>query len=667
MDSQFFINGVEIILSPDTVIAVTYQSNNIGELQKRQGSYTNTFEVPMVDQNAQALEHSNLMTSATLYPYKILTGTLIQDGIEVFTDGQVKIVSIQNNIAKINIVAGNVDLSKAIGDLIVGDLFTDDIVYPWTLENVYNSRDKSKYYIYPVIDWRIDLNTMFSSPSIDVRQLLPCALMTEVFNRLENYTGYTFTGDYINSEDHKNMILTPSDFSRNPDFYEDEKTGLSAIGSITPGVGGLPPDIDYVWTQTFEIAQGAATEQHDANPVYEGYYLGNQGGFNIPLGSYFPPTDNVGTLKFAARLYLVWKKKIGEDYGIGQQPQSRNYQYITRIKKGGTTVAEISSDIINTSFFDPFEVVVDIDTGEIVLDSGNQYFVQIEFRIQQHSNIQTTFAVSGFQNLFTHLPTDSITYEQDIRFRDLFRMKVKDVFYDILNLRGLIIQTNSYTKEVQFNQFNDLIKNKSIARDWTEKIDINTNVLSFTFGKYSQRNNLLFKENSEVTQGLGDFYFNVNDENLDAESNAVQIKHPATEETGRYLGENIPTIEGIDDLNKWQKPEHRILQLNNQSTQYNVSFEDGSSTLNSNTNIPFCDFVGFEELVPNYYNALTNILDNTKALGLVFNLTPVDIQELDFTIPIFLNVPEMDVNGYFYINKISNYSKGKTSCELIRL
>ena len=54
-------------------------------------------------------------------------------------------------------------------------------------------------------------------------------------------------------------------------------------------------------------------------------------------------------------------------------------------------------------------------------------------------------------------------------------------------------------------------------------------------------------------------------------------------------------------------------------------------------------------------------------MQLVFKLTPLDIQELDFSIPVFLDVAEMDINGYFYINKISNYSGGLTSCELIRL
>lgn len=653
MNDQFFINGIEIVLSPGTVIAVTYQSNNIGELQKRQGSYTNTFDVVMIDENAQSLEYSHLMTSASLYPYQILTGTLIQDGIEVFTDGQVKIVSIENGIAKINIVAGNVDLSKAIGDLIVGELYKDDTVYPWTLQNAYYSRDKSRYYIYPVVDWRTDLETMFSSPSIDVRQLLPCALITEMFERLENYTGYTFTGDYLESDAHKNMILTPSDFSKNPDYYEEED---------------LTAKLEYdTWIGQLLLPEDSGNLSSENVPYY------NNLDSNFTSTHYYPAQNEKGSLSFAFTPYYTLS--FTPSSGIIQITEQWFY-FVARIKNNsGDVLAEYTSETITGEVtvdnitLEPMNVV-NIQTDVIDLFVGEGYFVSIEMFGNGHPSLDTRMRIQNksYEDIiFYRRPTDVLTYGNDIRFRDLFRMKVKDVFYDILNLRGLVIQTNSYTKEVQFNEFNDLIKNKSIAKDWTEKIDVRNSVLTFTFGKYAQRNNLLFKDNSEVTQDLGNFYFDVNDENLQAESNAVQIKHPATEEQNRYLGANIPTIEGIDDLNKWQKPEHRILQLTNQATQYDVDFEDGTSTLTTTSNIPFCNFVGFDELVPDYYSALTSILDNTKALGLVFNLTPLDIQELDFSIPVFLNVPEMDINGYFYINKISNYSRGLTSCELIRL
>jgi hypothetical protein len=666
MNRQLFANGIELDLTGSTVIAVTYQANNIGELQKRQGSFTNTFQVIANDHNAQALEYSHLMTSSTLLPYKKILSTYIQNGVEVFSDGEMRISKVENGYFHLNVVAGNVDLSSAIGDLIVGELFADDTVYPWTLQNVYDSRDKSRYYIYPIIDWRIDLDTMFDAPTIDVRQLLPCALMTSIFERLEDYTGYTFTGDYIESDEHKNMVLTPSDFSRNPDYYnEDLMRSYGLNNGFTGGVSNQYKTLSVPMSSSDQI---------------DGYALSffiDDGNFSG--GVYYPPVDEVATLSVKGSFKALWEYDDLSQFGAFNSPSELEIYLVAQIKEAGTIIAEetygtVSGSIINEGWgVTPLEIVVDLSTPEMILSSSTYYFVQFILHVKPDpyadSTIQWTLETPSdiLDSGFTSYPTPSIVYGQDIRFRDLFRMSVKNVFYDILNLRGIIIQTNSYTKEVQFNFFNDLIKNKSIAKDWSDKISIKSKSLAFQFGSYAQRNDLLFKDNSEVTKGLGNYYFNVEDENLNAEATAVQLKHPATEQTNKYLGSNIPSIEGIDDLNKWHKPEYRILQMSVQNSSYTVTFDDGTTALYAVDNIPYCKFEGFDVLVPKYYEALTDILETTKALNLVFDLTPIDIQELDFSIPIFLNVPKLDLNGYFYLNSISNYKGGATACQLIRL
>ena len=653
MNRQLFANSIELDLTGSTVIAVTYQANNIGELQKRQGSFTNTFQVIANDHNAQALEYSHLMTSNTLLPYKKILSTYVQNGVEVFSDGEMRIDKVENGYFHLNVVAGNVDLSSAIGDLIVGELFADDTVYPWTLQNVYDSRDKSRYYIYPVIDWRIDLATMFTTPTIDVRQLLPCALMTAIFERLEDYTGYTFVGDYIESDEHKDMVLTPSDMSVNPEYIDEETTKAYFIKN-TASSGTW-------WFGEHTIPEGNGITQFSENIPFT---QNDAGFFN---GSYYPASNHIGTLSFTGSFSISWDNFF-DPYGAFENKHSRFIYFVFKIKKDGVIICEETSDYIQgklpideTQFFH-------ISTGEILLTSGSEYYCEIEFFVEQHDNVESEISWANSGNFeFRHQDSNILVYGNNIRFRDLFRMSVKDVFYDVLNLRGIIIQTNSYTKEVQFNFFNDLIKNKSIAKDWSNKISVESKSLAFQFGSYAQRNDLLFKDNSEVTKDLGNYYFNVDDENLNAEGQAVQLKHPATEQTNKYLGSNIPSIEGIDDLNKWQKPDHRILEMSVQNSSYNVTFDDGTSTLVTTSNIPYCKFEGFDVLVPEYYEALTDILETTKALILVFDLTPIDIQELDFSIPIFLNVPELDLNGYFYLNSISNYKGGATACQLIRL
>lgn len=58
-----------------------------------------------------------------------------------------------------------------------------------------------------------------------------------------------------------------------------------------------------------------------------------------------------------------------------------------------------------------------------------------------------------------------------------------------------------------------------------------------------------------------------------------------------------------------------------------------------------------------YYKTIKEILTETKVINAVVKLNGKDIQELDFTIPILLDIPELSINNYFYINTISNYKK----------
>jgi hypothetical protein len=55
---------------------------------------------------------------------------------------------------------------------------------------------------------------------------------------------------------------------------------------------------------------------------------------------------------------------------------------------------------------------------------------------------------------------------------------------------------------------------------------------------------------------------------------------------------------------------------------------------------------------------------------LFVNLKTIDIVEIDYSIPIFLDVlfDGIAINGYFYINRIENFQEGKpTKVDLIRL
>ena len=134
--NELIINNRRVDLGENTNIGLTFCANNIGELQNRQGNFTNTFKLPTSKTNKEIFEWSHLQTSSSLMPYNKLKATYRQNGIEIISDGIAEIQSTDSNFFYINVYSGNTDLLESIGDLTVGELYENDIVYNLSLIHI---------------------------------------------------------------------------------------------------------------------------------------------------------------------------------------------------------------------------------------------------------------------------------------------------------------------------------------------------------------------------------------------------------------------------------------------------------------------------------------------------------------------------------------------------
>lgn len=665
--NELIINNRRLDLSDSTNIGVTFCANNIGELQNRQGNFTNTFKIPLSKNNKEILEWSHLQNSASLMPYKKLKATYRQNGIEIISDGVAEIQSVDNDFFYLNVYSGNVDFVDAINDITVGELYTEDVA-AWNFYNVFNYYNG--YYNFPLIDWRKDIDDFFTTDSVDVRQLLPCLRVRDMFTRLSDKIGFNFKGNYLTSSEHLNMILTPNEFSIPSSDAVRTSQPLSTIG--TTG-GTIIPSGSSVSTVTY------LPTFRNENSIVD---------FNT--GTFKPTVNKVGKLKFSATYQIKWR-------ATETKPSENTKDCFIKISFLDDLNNEIYSEYVKTLTFNKNTLIsevftVSIESPELTFLSSRNYRVQIDCLVQQ-KNVSTQFLLyqyevfkdtgspigffspgstttNVFPRFYEFTPSQKIAFNTILNFKNLFTMKVSDVLKDILNLRGIIIQTNNYTKTIQFNTFEDLSLNKSKAIDWSRKIQSDKS-MSFRFGNYAKKNNFIFKsDNDKVfnSDTKNDSYFNLTDENLDEEKIVVKLAHPSTVLTNRYNGYIIPSINGLkDSTNEWLKSDWRLLNLKVQSTSFDISYTDGVSSVNRNSDVQFCDMIGFETLVPKYYATLQEILTNTKSLKVNVNLDITDITDLDFSIPIQINRADLNLSGYFYINKIENYKGNITSCEIIRL
>jgi hypothetical protein len=653
--NELIINGKRVDLGENTNIGLTFSANNIGELQNRQGNFSNTFKLPTSKNNKEIFEWSHLQTSSSLMPYQTLKATYKQNGIEIVSDGLAEITNVDNNYYYVNVYSGNLDLMGSIGELTVGQLYESDAVATWHIDNVYY--DSVDYWTYPLIGWRKDID-FFTTSTIDVRQMIPSAKMPKLFDRLSSKIGYTFTGNYLSSSDHLNMLLTPNEFTI------PKTDALITSQNIFTKVLG-----QYEFNN---IPSGTAISYFKYFPSYR-----NENKIvDFNLGAFKPTVNKIGTLRFTGQ-YQVWKESL----------TNKQKDYYLNV----SIIDENEVDVYGPIIYGPYpsgklEVIIDIETPEMTFLSSKYYKAKIKACIQQTDKV-TKFQLYEYDKInykpvtgitltdtlphfLQFTPSPKIAFNNPINFTKIFTMKVKDVLKDILNLRAIIIQTNNYTKTISFNSFEDINLNKSIAKDWSNKIQ-NSNSMSFRFGNYAKKNNFLFKEDTDKIANAdtdNDYYFNLTNQNLDEEKTVVKLAHPTTMIFNRYNGYIVPRVDGLKDAtNEWLKSDWRILNLKLQNVDFDINYTNGTTTVSKRSNIPFCEVIGFEKLVPKYYPTIKTILENPKVLKIIANLNVTDISDLDFSIPIQIQRPDLNLSGYFYINKIENYKGNLTSCEIIEI
>ncbi len=181
---------------------------------------------------------------------------------------------------------------------------------------------------------------------------------------------------------------------------------------------------------------------------------------------------------------------------------------------------------------------------------------------------------------------------------------------------------------------------------------------------------------------LGEFAdssFTIDDKILEPEKDIITLNSVAVESGLRVVNEETPTIPLSTYLSEaFDKKSPRFLLLDEKNKTVNFVNTINGDTATVSNDIPFCyfsqrlrtDSLDWTNLLAENYDTLLGMLDQTKLVSAYFLLDGNDVANFDFTIPIYLDVhtPQVNINGYFYVNKISNFQKNRaTKVDLIRL
>lgn len=411
--------------------------------------------------------------------------------------------------------------------------------------------------------------------------------------------------------------------------------------------------------------------------------------YDINNTTFWTNITNVNTLNSFEKAFDYDSIIFANDMGLSSSQYDRVsilYPIITPltvdikllVKENGIVVASdtetITATQTNQSYF------LSISDTLFYADNGKTYsFELIEDSLRDNTILYwttTTVTSAGF----SFAPSNRLPYGATIDLATLFDTQQTDVLRDIMNQYCLVIQTNDLTKQVFLNSLDDLQTNLSKAKNWSNKIDLSkTPVIKYRFDSYGQVNKLRYADDEDVVAETGNGSFNIVDYNLQPEKTIIQLKFAGVTNSLRIENEHTPTIPLFTSLNSYfDGKKSRVVLLDDEVTK-TVNW---SNTINSDTGqstvLPICYFqkdgktdnLDFNSLISANYTVLTGMMNQSKFVSAYFKLNAVDIANLDFTVPVYLDVHDenIHINGYFYINKISNFKADNvTKVDLIRL
>lgn len=644
---QLYIEDELVDLFGDEQIATDYEIADFGRLETRQGFRSINFDIPKTANNKRIIENAQLVNANTNKPYRRLKARLLVSGI----DQKIRFTNIESIGEKINIrlFGGNANFFESIkGEL--SELDLNEFDHHWTLNNVVDSRFNNDGYIYPIIDYFSNSpNDVMTEQgnTFNVRYALPALFLQSVIEKIVNEAGYQLD----DRTDDLPIVMAGVDLSkRNTD---GRRYLAEFLVTPTPPFDDVPTGIAVAISPFFPIQQFAQY-------------------FDVGSNNPFIFVDEV-------------EIEVEYNFLIINNGVSSQITFSTTDSERDNPLPVINQ-ITQVQLNPGVNVISGTYTREVRFDpNGNSSSLIVV--TNANGNLKFDPSTSLKITKAEILEVSSMKFNTYITVNTLFgKIKQSDILKYYLEKSFSLIQVNDDTKVVSIVPFNLIGKNAPKAIDWSDKVDeTETTEIEFAFKDFAQNNELNYKEDDSVEavniQGANGV-IRIDNENLPLSKVLFTSIFSASEMVLRFVGIFMPQIKLFEqtssnpievELNG--KANARVLFISKNPSPPGFNYTDGQQIIITGDIIPQTWFMtlgvegnlGFaNNLIEENYQGLQLILNKTKIIKERIRLKAVDINRLDFFIPIYIQKH----NAYFYINRISGYSytdNESTEVELIKL
>lgn len=638
--TELFINGNRVDLNDETIV-LSFGVNNLFSIESTQGVYSNTFKIPATNNNNLVFGISNNVLSASQLPYQSLPCEIYVNGLLQLI-GIAQIQSASRFEYEILVVAGNGNWIDKLKDISLQSVLSScEFTQYWNEATVTGSRSNiwSDIFIYPNIDYG---NLFFLAGSdVDWNELLPAVYCKFLFKKIFGDIGYNISSDWFTN----NALFQKQVIPFSAKFRRDKNYSLRNVGSWdTPAqnilIPGPPNNLYNVW-----LTNTLATSCYNA--------------LEVPQRQ-LKILDSVN-ITFRFRMQIDWVSGGNSSFNMLAE------------------YTDLAGNNVFTTLFNALDYPVGVGQT-IFIDEERTLTMsrsQLKFRYSPFSVFASDINMSAFQlDILEYdvIETDEGMLDVNQTFNwftlggTLPDMAATDFILTIANQYGLIFQENSNTNVLEIFQFKDIINNLPTPNDWSNKLDLSDEpVISFDVSQYAQRNYFQYAPDTVdeyLTRqpDLGKGTLEINQKNLVIEQVLFESIFSAMVRLLSYSGTielaYIPVYEGVgtNDVNA------RMAYIEFDDSAL-LTIQPSGFFTNPQPNVYFAD-LDFKNLLLVYYPLYELILNNIKTVKCLLRLNTVDINNINFSKPIWIDY----FGAYFYLNLIDQYNittQDSTPVELI--
>lgn len=221
---ELYINNERVDIFPKK-IALNLQINDIGDLNSRQASYTNVFDLPKTANNMRILNMIGSLGGSNNGFNNFYSADLFLIGIQIIKDGFVKIRDLKKDRISINITFNNFHLIRMSNEIRLNQLDYGNI-YNTLIGGTFANHDNTSNLVEPIIGLKIgdDLQFTFIAPDYvaHLNNRLPLIYAKDLWDKIFNYMNLGYEGDIFTDADFTNKVYSFTDYDHYTTNSQDE-------------------------------------------------------------------------------------------------------------------------------------------------------------------------------------------------------------------------------------------------------------------------------------------------------------------------------------------------------------------------------------------------------------------------------------------------------------